>query len=316
MQILRKTKRTKNYIATIAIGSNYFANWEKFCKINWLNYCEKYDIGLIIFTEDLICKDHIKWKKPTWQKLLIGEKILSYSTEIELICYIDTDVLISPLAENIFEKYGGKKFGLISKRKNLPFNLNHTLRRVAHLRHNYYSKNYPLDSALFITLKDLYKTHNLSPQKDEACMGVILFNIKLHTQLMSKWFHLYDRNTFSITNGGDQTHLNYLIQAYASPEWLPYHFQAIWVYEMANYYPFLYNLDSKLSQLFIKKCIEATLIRNSFLHFAGSWPESEMWKVDLNYQDSETEAELIKFSKYMEVQLSGKPVGFTRPKSN
>jgi hypothetical protein len=316
MQILRKPNTTKNYIATIAIGEEYFTAWEKFCKINWLKYCQRYDIGLIIFSEDLISKDHEKWKKPTWQKLLIGEKILSCSTDAELICYVDTDVLISPLADNIFEKYEGEKFGLISKRKNLPFDLNHTLRRVAHLRHNYYSNSYPLDSALFITIKDLYITHNLTPQPDEACMGVILFNIKYHAEIMSKWFNLYDRNTPSITNGGDQTHLNYLIQAYEHPQWLPYRFQALWVYEMATYYPFLYHVENKSSLFLIKKCIEATLIRNSFLHFAGSWPESEMWKFDLGYQGSETEAELMKFSKYMEVQVSGKPVGFIKPTSN
>jgi hypothetical protein len=316
MQILLKPKKNKCYIATIAIGEKYFTAWEEFCKANWLKYCRKYDIGLIIFTEDLISKDHEKWKKPTWQKLLIGEKIISYSIDAELVCYIDTDVLISPLAENIFENYGGEKFGLISKRKNLPFDLDNTLRRIAHLRHNFYSKSYPLDSALFITLKDLYITHNLTPQPDEACMGVILFNIKHHSEIMSKWFHLYDRNVLSITNGGDQTHLNYLIQAHSNPEWLPYHFQAIWVYEMATYYPYLYYPENKSSQSLIKKCIEATLIRSSFLHFAGSWPESEMWKIDLQYEGSDTEAELIKFSKYMEMQVSGKSVGFIKPTDN
>ena len=69
MQILRKPNKTKNYIATIAIGNSYLLEWERFCKIKWLNYCEKYDIGLIVFTDDLISKDHEKWKKPTWQKL-------------------------------------------------------------------------------------------------------------------------------------------------------------------------------------------------------------------------------------------------------
>ena len=42
---------------------------------------------------------------------------------------------------------------------------------------------------------------------------------------------------------------------------------------MANYYPFLYyNSDKKLVQL----CIEASIMNNYFLHFAGSSFESRM----------------------------------------
>ena len=314
MQILRKPNKTKNYIATIAIGNSYLLEWERFCKIKWLNYCEKYDIGLIVFTDDLISKDHEKWKKPTWQKLLIGDNLNSNCIDANLVCYLDTDILISPLAENIFEYYGGQNFGLVSKRKNLPFSLDFTLRRLAHLRHNYYSKNYPLDSSLFIALNDLYLTHNLSPQKDEACMGVILFNAKLHSKIMKDWFYLYNRNISSITNGGDQTHLNYHIQNYANPEWLPYCFQAIWVYEMATYFPFLYYKNHESSNMLIKECIEATLLRNSFLHFAGSWPESKMWKLESEIKNSETEFDFINFIEYMQTPVSGKPVGLISSK--
>ena len=42
---------------------------------------------------------------------------------------------------------------------------------------------------------------------------------------------------------------------------------------VANYYPFLYyNSDKKLVQL----CIEASIMNNYFLHFAGSSFESRM----------------------------------------
>ena len=44
------------------------------------------------------------------------------------------------------------------------------------IRNRFYSKRYKLDSALFMNLKQIYKYHNLKPQKDYACSGVIVFN--------------------------------------------------------------------------------------------------------------------------------------------
>ena len=57
----------------------------------------------------------------------------------------------------------------------------------------------------------MYKYHKLKVQTDEACAGIILFNVKNHSKMMEKWFHLYDKNTKSITGDGDQTHTNYHI---------------------------------------------------------------------------------------------------------
>ena len=64
-----------NYIVSIAIGKDAKKNWIKYVKYNWLQYCKKNGIGLIMFFDELIEKDNDFWKKATWQKLLIGEKL-------------------------------------------------------------------------------------------------------------------------------------------------------------------------------------------------------------------------------------------------
>ena len=101
MKILIESGDTFNYIATIAIGERYLKNFYRYAYPSWESYCRKFNIGLILFDHDLIDESSIVWKKATWQKLLIGKK-LSDRPEFNNICYLDTDLIISPIALNIF----------------------------------------------------------------------------------------------------------------------------------------------------------------------------------------------------------------------
>jgi len=62
----------------------------------------------------------------------------------------------------------------------------------------------------------------------------------------------------------------------------------------------------------IKKCIEATLLDNYFLHFAGAWHESNMWKIDdiLNKENATT---FQNFYQYLTQEVSGAPIGMIKP---
>jgi hypothetical protein len=315
MLIKKKPGKSGNLIATIAIGDKYFDLWEKHAFPLWIDYCERHDLGLIVFTDNLISESSSSWKKATWQKLLIGdflkENLASY---IANICYVDTDILINPFSPNIFEFHDDEFISLVSKRSNLPYTCSEdTLKKhIAFNRNKFYSSDYPLDSSLFISLKDLYGFHNMAVQKDEACMGLIVFNVNNFSSIMKSWFMKYDSSIKSITNNGDQTHLNYEIQNHGKVKWLDYRFQALWVYEMAIKFPFLYELKNLNHDLIIKS-IQASLTTNYFLHFAGSWHESKMWltkgiidKVYLEY--------LNEFSEYEKLNLSGKPIGMVSPK--
>ena len=51
----------------------------------------------------------------------------------------------------------------------------------------------------------------------------------------------------------------------------------MWLYEIANNYPFLYVPELRDERL-LKACIENTLMKYDFLHFAGSWMEGSHWR--------------------------------------
>jgi len=312
MKVLIEPGISKNVIATIAIGDTYYDSWAKNALAGWKKYCHRHKLGLIVFDEDLIERDDKFWKKATWQKMLIGNFLEASSMDIENVCYLDTDILINHHAPNIFESYNNKNIGLVSVRNRLPYPYDEILRRFSFLRHINYDKNYPLDSAVFISLEQLYMYHSLPNQPDEACMGLILFNIKHHAEIMRNWFYKYDRNIESVSGGGDQTHANYEIQNWGNVQWLDYRFQAIWVREMAWKYPFLYDYGRNNPEL-IRECIEASLYANYFLHFAGSWHENEMWKIGGFFEGERQKKNLEDYQKYLDMPVTGVPKGLIKP---
>ena len=295
-------------IATIAIGADYLKSWMKHAFPTWKKYCERHGLGLIVFDADLIPKSSKIWKKPTWQKLLIGETLKRELPDVRNVCFLDSDILANYMAPNVFDFYRSGTIGLVSLRKNLPYPYDQVMRRLAFLRHTLYDKKYPLDSALFISLDRLYGYHGLAPQADEACMGFFVFNVSEHAEMMSHWFAKYDRNMETITGGGDQTHFNFEAQNWGNVSWMDYRFQAIWVFEMAWKYPFLYGYSRK-NRALIRECIEASLSTNYFLHFAGSWHESDMWTVGGVFEASGKRRQLEDFHEYEKLRLTGEPVG-------
>jgi hypothetical protein len=307
--------KSGNVLATIAIGEQYLQPFMKYAYHTWEMYCRRHDLGLILFDEDLISPDHPKWKKATWQKYLIGDAVTKSSLSVNNVCYLDTDILISPLAPNIFDAHDRSKIGVVSIRTGLPFTHQDICRRLAFARHKFYSSSYPLDSALFISLEGLYKDINVVAQGDEACAGVLVFETAEYTELFSEFFNSFDKGVSSPTGGGDQTHFNYFVQSNGYQQWLDYRFQAQWTYEMAWKYPFLYSKFRKNPEV-IKSCIEASLFSNYFLHFAGSWYESEMWE-QVKVLDTPESLEMFSaFGEYMKTPVYGKPLGAIKPKEN
>lgn len=312
MKVFIEPGQSGNILATIAIGEKYYAAWEKNALPGWENYCKRHQLGLVAFDADLVSTDNKYWKKATWQKMLIGTTLRESSLSVKNVCYLDTDILINEHAPNIFDFYNEDAIGLVSLRQRLPYPYDELLRRLAFLRHTHYDRSYPLDSALFMSLEHLYKFHELPPQPDEACMGLIVFNIKNHAEAMSGWFTKYDRTVKSVTNGGDQTHANYEIQNWGKVQWFDYRFQAIWPFEMAWKYPFLYDSGRGNNDL-IRQSIESSLYANYFLHFAGSWHESEMWKIG-GFFELEQRTQYEHYYQYLAMPVTGEPKGIIKPK--
>ncbi len=303
------TKESGNAIISIAIGESYEKKWHRYVSKNWEYYCQKNKLGLFLVTDNLISKQNSHWKKATWQKLILGDSIKKYNKKVKNLCYIDSDFLINGNAKNVFDDYDEDKISLVSQFKDLPYDEHLIKRRISFFRNKYYSKRYPLDSAIFMTIDDLCNYHDKPKLNDYACAGFFIFNVKSHSKKMKESFFKYTSKVETITGGGDNFHFNFEIQSNFKIKWLEYKFQALWLYEMAAYYPFLYKKENQKNKDLIKSCVLTSLQNNFFLHFAGSWYESEMIFID-NLCHVEEQKE---FDNYMTQNVTGEPKGIIKP---
>jgi len=172
-----QNKRTKNYLAAIAVGSKHFKDWKKFAYPSWKAYCKKNNIGIIIIKKDLINKNSFFWKKPTWQRLLIGKYIKENNLNISNICVLDTDIFINSLSPNIFSHSNLKKISVVHLHKNLPYNqTDYKLReRLVYLRRYFLDYSYPLRSSITANPIEIFKNYKLKISKnDYFCAGVMV----------------------------------------------------------------------------------------------------------------------------------------------
>ena len=80
---------------------------------------------------------------------------------------------------------------------------------------------------------------------------------------------------------------------------------------MAAYYPFLYQTINQNNTDLIKSCVLTSLENNFFLHFAGSWYESEMLMIEGLFKESNVMKE---FNHYLNQSVTGEPKGVIKPK--
>ena len=298
-----------NYLITTAMTQHHFDNWFSNSLPSWREYADEYGLGILCFKSDLVDHDSATYKNGSWQKLLAPAAAKALVPNISRMCLLDSDIVIGPFADDIFEASPTGRFSVVSLIRDLPFPESEVLRRVAFLRHTHYSEKYPLDSFLLGDPFDEFRDLGLAPPENYFCAGLIVLDAS-HSIQMSDWFHSIGRD--QELDAWEQTHLNFWVQR-TDPFWLPYEFQAIWKYEMAWKYPFLYGLGEEIydSEL-AAKCVRASLWNNHFLHFAGSWFESLAWGTGA-HTVGELDGIAHSFSEYRSKPISGAKVGKITP---
>jgi hypothetical protein len=231
---------------------------------------------------------------------------------VRRIACLDTDILINPVAPDIFAATPADRIGAVSKRTSLPFDRMDTLRRLAFLRHRYFDDRYPLDSSLFASVEDTYRHVGLEPERDDVNSGVICLSVADHARILGGLFDAYDASVMRNDSGGEQIYFNQFLFSSKIEHLLDYRFNCLWAWEAALRYPFLYTTDIKDDDL-VRRCIESALAANWFLHFAGSWHESQVWKRVRVLEDPEVLDRWERFAEYLRQPVTGKFVGPVKP---
>ena len=315
MKIIKKPGKSKNVIVGVAISKKYYQNWKKNVSQNWKKYCDRFDLGLVIYDDFLDTSDNKK--KANWHKLLVGKKIneSKLKDKINNICYLDVDILINSFgAPNIFDVHKNNKITVVHQYKNMPYDYMETGKRISMFRNSFYSKKYRLDSSIFMTPQEIAKFHNFKNSEkmnNYFCSGLFIFNHKKYSKFLENIYFKYDKKFISLT-GGDEPIMNYEFQKTKFLNWIDYKYQAIWVYEMANKFPFLYDFGKNNKKL-QSECVTASLMSNYFLHFCGSWYESSMIDLKSNYIFNNKKKFIKNFYEYKKIIPKAKAKGLIKP---
>lgn len=304
------TEATDRVIVTTAIGEGYFQRWKRFSLESWKRYSARTGVGIAVITKLPTGSGVSRGLNGAWAKLLAPSLVSLSFPSVSRFCLLDTDILISDLAPDIFDAVPPGRFGVVSLERT-PMPRGEVRKRVAFLRHHFYSSKYPLDSVLHATPRQVFEQHGLPGHDDYFCSGLVVLDHN-HLPLLRRWLEEVDLQAASASFAWEQPFLNHWVQEH-EPVWLPYSFQAIWVFEMAWKYPFLYHLGSELSQSDLTAmCLEANLLENHFLHFAGSWFESLAWECELESRIGLADLS-SEYGDYLKEQVEGTPRGKILP---
>lgn len=272
---------TKEALVTTAVGEDYFDNWEKYSLPSWEKYARKYDLGIVVMRNRLVGGVESQIKNAAWDKLLAPQAVGKFFPRIEKICLIDTDVVISFSAPNIFCFSKKGSYAVVSQERALPFPIEDVRARVEVFRRQFYSAGYPLNSILRASAEDAFRLQGLPSHNDYFCSGLILLDKSIFDDLATCHSSVGLDDALSST-AWEEPFVNDWIQS-RSHSWMPYEFQAIWLFEMAWFFPHLYTSEKSLARnREVAEILASVLLNRHFLHFAGSWFESEAWKNDFS----------------------------------
>ncbi len=270
-EYFRGTSGNAFYI--ICIGKKFQNSFKKTTLPFYLNYCKKYNIGLIVVEEfiDKNYRSNVLYKDyPAYQRLLAPAEIKKKFPKYKVICDIDADCIPGFLARNIFTHFK-KKIRHNEIYLTVPYKVSKVElgKRLSLLRKTYIDKKYPLDSIITASDKDEMKIYGYKYRGMIPTIGTCMGTTKTLAETGQKYYKAIIKDKkFKYLQ-------NYRINNYSKNfkiKWLPYEFQAIWNFEISLHYPFLFN---KKYKKFFNDCVMSILHRVDFLHFAGSWPENK-----------------------------------------
>lgn len=101
---------------------------------------------------------------------------------------------------------------------------------------------------------------------------MFVIDTESHAELLATWFRDAPETQEYRSFGSEELWLNAKAQESKLCAWLPYKWQALWIFEVAALYPFLYSTE--VAPEVASWCFASSLMRNHIVHLAGRWESS------------------------------------------
>ena len=269
VELVGGNRQADQWLLTTAVGGDYFANWTRTVKPYWDDYAARYGFGVAVITENLFFSGEPQLNG-AWQKM-IAPRALRETLGRDVRCaLLDTDLLISPGAEDVFGAVAPGSIGVVSQEHGLPFEIMRLRNRIAFLRQRFLDSSFPLSSILNATPRQVFEWAGLQPTDNYFCTGMLVVDTATHAELLADWYRSAPLNdSYHQIGAWEEVWLNHCVQNRDDVTWLDYSWHALWIYEVAAHYPFLYA--DECAPEIAQWCLGASLLRNNFVHLAGGW---------------------------------------------
>jgi len=258
-----------NWLLTTAIGASYLQDWEATALPLWRKYAARHEVGIAVVVQD-IYRSHELELNGSCQKLLAPRELRDLLGHDFHFALLDTDLFVSPSAPDIFEQIPEGKIGVVSQQINLPMDVEKTRRLAALYRNHFVDSKFPIWSSLNALPREIFRAAGLPEHDDFFCAGMIVGNSHYHAERFVDWYgQIPQGEAYRSVDWGEETWVNHCVQASGEVHWLEYAWHALWLYEVPTYYPFLY--DTRCAEDVAQWCLASSLLRNNFVHLAGSW---------------------------------------------
>ena len=315
VRIVRGSSGTERWLLTTAIGGDYFESWSATVRPFWEAYADRHGLGIAVVVGDVFELDEPELNG-AWQKLLAPRALKSVLGS-EFRCVLaDTDVVISPRAPDIFQVVSPGNIGVVSQYRDLPLEYLALRRRIAFLRRTFMDHNFPLESALVAEPRAMLQAAGLQEHDDFFCSGVVVVDSLHHAELFAEWYCAAPTGQeYTAIDWGEELWLNSCVQGRKDTQWLEYSWQALWLYEVATSYPFLYS--SEVDAQVARWCLGSSLLRHHFLHLAGRWEQDLVGRLSPEFPGVSTFIEIAgQILLHEAMRLQGTPRGVLLPNSH
>jgi hypothetical protein len=272
IRIIRGDTSSERWLLTTAIGGDYFQRWHRWVRPSWEHHAEEHGLGIAVVVADLFSNGEPELNG-SWQKMLAPRALRDLIGRDIRCALLDTDLYIAPSAASVFDAVPAGNIGVVSQESGLPLPAYELRNRIALLRRRFLDSEFPLNSILNATPRQTFEWAGLAGFDDYFCAGMFVVDTQAHAEDLAEAYRNSPREeAYDAIGAWEEVWLNHWVQSRADVVWLDYRWHALWIFEVAAHYPFLYSAAA--SDQLARWCFAASLMRNEFVHLAGRWESS------------------------------------------
>ncbi|WP_207476463.1 hypothetical protein [Arenibaculum pallidiluteum] len=265
-------QRSDTVVVSVVCGEAYQQSFRQWYLPTWERYCRRHGFDLFLIEAPIDRNVDLSVKSIHWQKLLVAS--LPPMKRYARMVWIDADILINDgIAPDITAGVPEGSIGVVDATPWMT---------EADDVFNQYGRFLFLDALSMsaargadgrrvvvadMSVADMYRLKGLVPPCDRFInTGVFVCSPRLHGDFLFDVYLRYGRDLWDFENSA----MSWEILRSGMQHFIDPRFNAVWIWEAAKHYPFLYDLDFyNANHDVVRRCVNACFRNNFFLHFAS-----------------------------------------------